>query len=186
MPYLTNNDIETLGNLDLTPNGAALAELLIPAVEAAANAYTNRQWEISGNKVETFDGGQQMYFPSLVPVASVVSITVDGTVIDANRYFAYSSYIRFDELTDRGFQNVVITYTVNAPLPADVKIVLAKWVAQFITSMEDSANTASGGKSVKRAQFGRSEVEYFAPEKMTQDIPAFVTTVLDRYRLAPV
>lgn len=184
MAYITKQDIETAANIDLTAEGETLADVLIPAVEAAANAYANRRWGVTDGQTETFDGGKAVYFPSVVPIASVASVTVDGEELTTDRYAAYPGYVRLLSPATRGLRNVVIAYTPGSPLPADVKLALARWAGELITAATSA--TSEGGKNVKRARFGPGEVEYFAPEKAASDVPESVTKVLDRYRLAPV
>lgn len=184
MAYLTNDDIETLGNIDLTANGEAMADELIPAITEEVEAYTNRKWGVEDPQIEVYDGGRQVYFPKITPVETVESITVDGTELTTDAYFVYDGYIRLDSPASSGRQNVVITYTANVTVPTSIKVAMANWIAQIITNAETPVT--QDGKVVKRAQFGPGEVEYFAPQAVTNVMPDFVTTVLDRYRLTPV
>jgi hypothetical protein len=75
---------------------------------------------------------------------------------------------------------VVITYTANVPLPADVKQALIQWAAELYKAPKGSSQV------VKRTQFGPGEVEYFDSGKDPSGIPNYVQTVLDHYRLVPV
>lgn len=177
MAYFARTDVESFLNVTLTtPQGQNLVDMLIPALEARANRHCNRRWAVSGQQVETFDGGQQTYFPSISPIGSVASITVDGTTLSTSEYFVYSGYIRLDYPAIRGNRNVVITYTANVALPEDVKLALVQWAATIFKSAQDA------GMLAKRVKFGQADVEYLLRDGM----PQFVKDVLDSYRLPPV
>lgn len=71
MPYLTNADVVAYLGETLSAPQEAQVDALIPAVEVAANAYTNRQWGVTTTQIEGFDGEHQVYFASIVPGSSV-------------------------------------------------------------------------------------------------------------------
>jgi hypothetical protein len=180
MAYITKSDIATFLGETLTAPQVAQVDALIPGVEAAANAHCNRRWGVSAPQVETFDGDRPIYLPSNSLITAITSITVGGTVLSTDEYYVYSGYVRLGSQASRGYRNVVITYTANIPLPAEVKQARIQWGAELFKAPKGTSQV------VKSAQFGPGEVEYFDSGKDLSGVPKHVQTVLDRYRLMPV
>ena len=173
MAYILTTDIETFLNITLTVNGQATVNALIPAVEAFADSYCNRTWAVTGNQVETFDGGGTVFLIKHPPINAVLSITEDGTVVGADSYYAYKSYIKSLSPLGTTPRSVVITYTSSITPPADLKHALVRWVAEIFKTSEDA------GKTTRRVKMGSVDIEY-----LIQDgIPTYVEMVLKRYRL---
>ena len=175
MPYIDSTDIENFLGLDLQTNGQTQVDALIPAIEAYFERQCNRKWSYSGNQVETFDGNTDTFFVKAPPIASVVSITDDGLAISTDDIYAYDSYIKLGYRTTNKRRCVVITYTTDATLPADVKHAMVRWVAQIYKEAKDA------GKPVSRVSMGPMSVEFTAKE-----VPQFVKDVIAAHRLRPV
>ncbi len=189
MSYIARADVETFLNLTLTTSGQNLVDAIIPAVEAYAENYCNRRWNVNTPQTEVFDGDAAILTVACPPIASVTSIVIDGTILTTSDYKVYGSYIRllnapytswygsdFAYGGSHGYRNIVVTYVSNAPLPADLKHALIRWTADIFKSSEDA------GKTVKSTTVGSVSVDFLAQD----GIPKYVQMVLDRYRLLPV
>jgi hypothetical protein len=176
MPYITKGDVATLLNITLNSGGDALLDQIIPAVEAYADNETNRTWSkgASTDITEKFDGGKNVFFVAYPKVASIQSITVDGSVLSSDQYYNYGTFIQLDFIPVNKPQTVVIVYRSSAnTAPADVKHALIQWAAQIFKAQAD------GGKVASRVQAGAFSVDF-----VTRDgVPAFVEQVLSKYRL---
>src|SRR3954452_8639255 len=93
--YIAKADITTYLNIDLSTNGGPLVDSLITAVCAFVDDYCNRTWTngASTDITAIFDGGGSIFFPNQVPISSVISITDDGTAVDADDIFNYGTHI---------------------------------------------------------------------------------------------
>ena len=177
MAYITTTDVINglnLQNLSATATSALAA--IIAGVEQAAEAHCNRTWSATTQQIETFDGGQTVYFPTKGPISTITSITVDGTALSTDEIYNYGTHIRLEYATTRGYRNVVITYTPAESLPNDVKLALIQWAGQLFKAAED------GGKTLERARIGEVEMWYAAKDGMPQS----VKEVLDRHRVIPI
>jgi hypothetical protein len=177
MAYLTNADVALLLNVTLNSDGEALIDAIIPAVEDYAKSYCGRQWNRgTGNITETFDGGNGYLFPSSTPIDEIVSITEDGSAIDAGDIYNYGTHIRLAYIPSPGLRRIVVTYKSNNPLPNDLKHALIRWTADIFKAAEDA------GKTVKSIGVGPLKVDFLAQD----GIPSYVEMVLNRYRLQPI
>jgi hypothetical protein len=187
MHYLDHTDIERYLNITLEENGVEYVDSLIPAVEDYIDSATNRTWKVLDDEgepiefTETFDGNASLFFPRNIPIDEVISFTVDGEELPENQVYAYDSLIRTEYLTARGRRNVIVTYTSRATVPEDLKLALIKWIAQ---SLEGQGVKDEEGKTLKRARIGQVEMEYV--NVVTKDVPDFVSSVIERYRLPVV
>jgi hypothetical protein len=179
MAYLANSDIETFLNITLETQGAAIVTALIPVVSAIADKYTNRTWsKASGDSiVETYDGGESVYFVKTPTIASVTSVVVnDQTLVENTDFWVYDDHIELNGRATDLPKTVVITYKTSATAaPAEVKHALVQWVSQLFKSQSD------GGKVVNRVSAGPVSMDFLT----AADIPPFVKMVLDLYRLPP-
>lgn len=179
MAYLTNTEVGNYLNKTLTAKGQTLVDSLIEAVSAFVDRECNRSWTNgAGDDItETFDGGQYIYFPRIVPIASITSVTVNGTVLESDSYYNYGSYVRLATTAVALPRTVVIVYRTSATeIPSDMKEALKQWVGQLFLSATD------GGKKTSRVQMGAVSIDY-----VTKDgVPKFVQDVIDGYRLHPV
>jgi hypothetical protein len=121
MANTTSADVAAYLGETLTGPLLAQVDALTPVVEAAVNSYCNRKWGVSASQTETFDCGRQIYFPSNSLITAVTSITVDEQTLSSDEYLVYPGYVHLDAPAARGYRTVVITYTANVPLPAEVK-----------------------------------------------------------------
>lgn len=178
MSYVLRADIETFLDITLSANGQALVDALIPAIEKYAEDYCGRVWSKGANDdiTETFDGGTNTFFPSIVPIASIQSITVQGSSYDLTRAYNYGSYIKLSSNAVDIPRCVVIVYRTSATsIPADLKHALIRWVSEVFKSSDDA------GKVTSRVSSGPVSIDF-----LTQDgIPKFVEMVLNKYRLEP-
>lgn len=180
MAYITNTDIETFLNIDLTPNGESLANAIIAGIEATVDAYCNRSFSVDGEKTEKFDGGEYRYFVKHPPISSVSSVTIDGTAQTEGEdedYVVYDDYVQLTTRAKWGLKIVEIVYTSAVSLPADVKHALVRWCAEVFNSATE------GGKTAKRQRVGQVEVEYLTSQA---GMPDYVKMVLDLHRKRPV
>lgn len=179
MAYITRTDIETFLNITLNSNGQALVDALIPAVEKYAEDFCERNWSTGASTdiTETFDGGTDMFFPRICPIASVQSVTINGSTYPLSNAYNYGSYIKLASPAIDLPRAVVIVYRTSAnTVPNDLKHALIRWVADIFKSQDDA------GKTTSRWSEGPVSVDY-----LVQDgIPKFVEIVLNKYRLQPV
>lgn len=179
MAYIVNTDVASYLNLTLTNPGQTLVNSLIAAVDKYIDEYCNRTWTNGSttNIVETFDGDTDVFFVKNPPVASIISITEDGSIVDLTKVYNYSSYIKLNYKAVNKPRTVVITYrTSSNATPADLKQAEIQWVADMFKASSDA------GKVTDRVAMGPVNVDY-----VVQDgIPKFVQDVLNRYRLIPV
>lgn len=178
--YIQYSDIASYLNIDLAshPEGQALVTSLINAVCPFVDSYCNRTWTINNATqiTEVFDGGTDTFFVKTPPIASIVSLSINGNVQSSDFYYNYGSYVKLFDKAESENQNVTIVYTTSAnTIPADLKQVLIQWVAQMFKESDDA------GKQTTRYMEGPEQV-YF---KQESDIPDFVLRVLDLYRLTP-
>lgn len=179
MNYFATSDVAIYMNDTLTANGNAFLAQLIPSICAFVDRYCNRTWTITDDSVElteTFDGGTETFFISTPSIDTIVSVTINGDLQDANFYYNYGSYVKLFDKAEIGSQNVIIVYTSNSTeCPADLQQVLIMWAARMLDESDDD------GKQTTRVQSGPVQ-GYFKEEG---DIPDFVLRVLDSYRLTP-
>lgn len=178
--YIAKTDIETFLNITLQTQGENIVNAIIPAIQALVNNYCNRSWDHASNDeiTEKFDGGEVSYFVKNPPIASVVTLTVDGTVYTENSdFYVYDDYIRLSARASNFPKAVVIKYKTSATtVPADVKHAMVQWVAQLFKSQSDA------GKVVSRVSAGTVSYDY-----MTRaDMPDFVRMVLNQYRVSTI
>jgi hypothetical protein len=178
MSYVLRVDIETFLDITLSANGQALVDSLIPAIEKYAEDYCGRVWNkgASDDITEVFDGGTDLFFPANPPIASIQSITIQGSVYDLTRAYNYGSHIKLSSKAVDIPRAVVIVYRTSATaIPADLKHALIRWISEVFKSSDDA------GKVTGRVSSGPVSVDY-----LTQDgIPKFVEMVLNKYRLEP-
>lgn len=178
MAYIQRSDIETFLNITLSVNGQVLVDALIPAVERFVEDYCGRIWSInsSTNITETFDGGTDTFFPQNLPIASIQSVTVQGSPYDLSQVYNYGSYIKLATQAVDIPRAVVIVYRTSAnTIPADLKHALVQWISQIFKSQDDA------GKVASRVSTGPVSVDF-----VVQDgIPKFVELLINKYRLDP-
>ena len=179
MAYITRTDIETFLNITLSTNGQALVDALIPAIEKYVEDQTNRNWSTGASTdiTEIFDGNTDTFFPKISPIASVQSVTINGTAYNLSNVYNYSSHLKFSTIAVDLPRTVTIVYRTSAnTLPADLKHALIRWVADIFKSQDDA------GKTTVRWSEGPVSVEYLAQD----GIPKFVEMLINKYRLQPV
>lgn len=177
--YVTPEDIGTFLNVDLNAAGTALLNLIIPGVEDYAETMCGRKWTVSNITAitEVFDGGGYQFVPKVTPIASVVSITVDGQVLTTDEYYVYAEYIEMAGYTAYGNQNVEIVYKTAAnTIPSDLKLALIEWAAQIFKSSSDAGKVATSVSS------GPVSIQFLAKD----GIPAAVDLMIKKYRFIPI
>lgn len=176
MPYIASTDIQDFLGIDLQTTGLTQVAALIPAIEGFMERACNRKWVAANPITETFDGGTDTFFPKVLPISTVLSISDNGDAVDAATIFVYGSYIKTSYRLTNLRRAVTIVYTSSVSLPADVKHAMVRWVAQIYKEAKDA------GKPVSRVNMGPMAVEF-----LTKDgIPKFVEEVIARHRLRSV
>lgn len=85
----------------------------------------------TGTYEEKFNGGKMIYQPKNLPITKINSIKIDDIEVDDYVYTPY--LIIFDDITNDGFQNVVINYDAGFEIiPDDIKRALAIVVQNMI------------------------------------------------------
>ena len=110
MAYLVKADVETFLNVTLNPSGQGLGQRADPGTGGLRQLLHKPEVGCLRSANRDFDGGQKLYFPSITPITSVTSITIDGTALTSTEYFIYGGYIRLSAVAAAGFRNVVIIY----------------------------------------------------------------------------
>jgi len=175
--YITYSDVGNFLNITLNANGQAVVNPIIEAIEAFVERECNRKWSNDNNDItEKFDGnGQDKFFVQQVPIASITSITVDGTPLAATDYFNYKSYIRVNWPLFSLPQGVVILYKSAATsIPKDLKHGMIQWAAQLFKSHDDA------GKVASRVTTGAGiSVDYITKDA----VPLFMEQLIRAYRV---
>lgn len=178
MSYITYTDVQNFLEVSLTPAEQTVVNDLIAAFEAFIDDFCNRTWTKSSSTdiTEQFDGGTDTFLVKYPPVSSIQSVTIDGSNYTLGDVFNYGSYIVLATIPGKGFQNVIIIYRTTAnTIPADLKHVIVRWVADIFKSHKDA------GKSLSRLSVGSISMEYTNQESA----PNYVKEVINKYRLTP-
>ncbi len=178
MSYIIFTDVQNFLEVTLTAPEQTVVNGLIAAFEAYIDDFCNRTWTKSSSTdiTEKLDGGTDTFIPQHAPVASVQSVTIDGSLYDLSNVFNYGSYIKLATTPTQDFQNVVIVYRTAAnTIPADLKHAIVRWVAEIFKTHKEA------GKSLSRLSVGSISMEYTNQESM----PSYVKEVINKYRLQP-
>lgn len=182
MPYITDTDVANFLDQSLTQAQKDLLNNdIIPAVSKYADDYCNRSFAISGEQIEIFDGGVNIFFPAYPPVDTINSFKVDGSEYELSAVYNYKTYIKTNSATRHGFKNVEIKYTSAITLPDDLKHALVRWAGEIFKS------STSAGKDISKFTAGSVSIEYENSGVGSDNaVPSFAKGVLDRYRLESV
>lgn len=178
MNYITNTDVATYLDIELSENAKPIVDSLINAVEETVDNYTGRTWKNdTSNITEKFDGGVNKFFVAKPTIDTIVSVNVNGSAFDLSSVYNYGTYILLDGVVSRGYQNVEITYTTKAvgdALPKSIKQAVTQWVAEQFKAAEDA------GRLATEVVTGPMRVMFKSSE---DDMPDYVRRVLDQYKL---
>ena len=176
MAYATHADVASFLGVTLTSDEQTVVTGIISALQAYIDKAVNRSFEVSGNQTEVFDGNIDTFFVKAPPIATIVSVTVEGNPYDLSDVFSYGSYIKLASRAPSGHHNVTIVYSSAITVPADVKHAVVRWAGETFQTRDES------GKTISRLSLGQYSVEYLTKA----GAPEFIELVLKRYRLGSI
>tara|TARA_Y100000356_G_scaffold72352_1_gene59661 strand:- start:915 stop:1559 length:645 start_codon:yes stop_codon:yes gene_type:complete len=155
MALCSASDVETFLEIDLsTTVEGHVTNTFIPYVDAAIKRYLGYDIE-QATFTETFDGNEQKdIFLRHVPIASITSVTEDGsTLTEGNtKDYVYYDNGRLSRIAIRWSgikpKNVVVTYVggyASSDIPDQIKFTAARAAARLVmTSLQVSAKADTG------------------------------------------
>ena len=155
MALCSASDVETFLEIDLsTTVESHVTNTFIPYVDAAIKRYLGYDIE-QATFTETFDGNEQKdIFLRHVPIASITSVTEDGsTLTEGNtKDYVYYDNGRLSRIAIRWSgikpKNVVVTYVggyASSDIPDQIKFTAARAAARLVmTSLQVSAKADTG------------------------------------------
>ena len=185
----TKADVAQYLNQTLSPEQESLLDdQIIPGISQYARNFCNRSFDATGNQTETFDGGEKIFFIKEPPINAIVSVTIDGDLLDADQYFNYQQFVEMLNVPAHGNLNVVIVYTSNNAITDDLKFILVKWAGQ--TLEKSGVTSGATEEEIKRFTAGSVTIEYRGDDDSSTlaqgiYIPTYAYDVLKRYRLEP-
>lgn len=124
---------------------------------------------------------------SSAPVSSIVSVTVDGSLLDTTLYETDTD--KLYRLTSAGYPTpwnfnraIVVIYITGFTLGADVPEDIQAAVLALIREYRGSASRDDPYLKRRRTE-GVSEIEYWVPSASTSSLSIEVSGILDQYRL---
>lgn len=185
-------DVAEYLNLTLTPEQeSVLDDQILPAISQYVRSYCNRTFDTDAlSFTEKFNGGFPAFFVKEIPIASITSVDIDGSVIDPNQYVNKISFVQMKFIPRSGFDNVEIVYVSNQELPDDLKLSLIRWGSDLLG--ESGADTGiTSSDEIKRFTAGSVTVEYRDDSSGSSvmsngiSVPIYVFDVINRYRIEP-
>lgn len=189
---ILKSDVAEYLNITLTtPQGNILDNEILPSISQYVRNVCNRLFDTDGQDfTETFDGGFSAFFVKEIPIASITSVSVDGSPLDPDEYVNRGSYVQLKFIPSHGFGNVSIEYESAQVLPDDLKFSLIRWAGDLLGESGDDTGISSSDE-IKRFTAGSVTVEY-RDESGGQSvlsngiyIPVYVYDVIIRYRSEP-
>ena len=128
------DDVSTFLGKDILPDNQQVIQAIAESTAAIQN-YCNQKIEYVENDTVLFDGTgtKKMFLPEL-PVTQIVSVKVNGVLIDPSGYALAENGVlwRFYDVWPVGARNVEITYSHGYPtIPDDLKGVCYRSAARL-------------------------------------------------------
>ncbi len=184
------NALSTLANLKsmLGITGTdkdTILEIMLNGASNHIEKWTGKRFNLqSRTEVLTPSGSSPRLYLKASPIASIASVTLDGTVLPNGGYIAgtEAGYLAYASgFWPAGVQNASVVYTggyvlpkdatqqTPQTLPAEIELAALKLAAGFYnrSTMEGASNSSSGGMSVSFADvFGEDIKALLRPYRM--------------------